>query len=168
MVSVSIISMQPEVDQTIVNALKQYSSQGVTFFQAKQALLKQGYKDEDIELASGSYDYGSPQSQPDPLTQDFKKDPQDTEKVAQDLLKNDKQQREEQAVVNGIAGQHSVDLQSDLKYQNNFLSAIGMSWWTWIVIEIVVSAAIYFFKLPKYSYGITALILVVALAIKRA
>ncbi len=158
----------PETDPKIVESLKLYASQGLTFYQAKQELLKQGYQDEAIEMAADDYQYGSKPKPPDPATAAFEKDPKDTELVAQTILKDDKKEREEQAIVDGVAGQESPDIQSDLKYQNNFLFDIGMSWWTWLVIELLVAGVIFWLRLPLICYGVIMLILVVVLAIKSA
>jgi len=160
-------STPPEADSEIIERLKQASNQGLSFFQAKQALLQQGYKDEEIETAADSYEYGTKPATTDPVTAAFAKDPQDTEKIGQDILRDDKKQREEQALADGIAGEHSIDIQSDLKYQNKFLHDIGMSWWTWIVINIVLSGAIFWFRLPFYAYSIVGIIFVIIFSIKR-
>ncbi|HTB48480.1 MAG TPA: hypothetical protein VK712_00160 [Verrucomicrobiae bacterium] len=157
-----------EADPKIVEMLKQYADQGLTFYQAKEALLKQGYQDAAIEQAADQYQYGSKPKPPDPATAAFAKDPQDAERVAQTILKDDKKEREEVAIVDGVAGQYAPDLQSDVKYQNKFLSDIGMSWWTWLIIEGAITAIIIYFKLPQYLFGIVALILVIVLAVKRA
>jgi len=157
-----------ESDSEIVERLKQASNQGLSFFQAKQALLQQGYKDEYIEAAADNYQYGSRPAAPDPATAAFAKDPQDTEKVGKDIMKEGKKKREEQAIVDGIAGEYSTDIQSDVKYQNNFLHDIGMSWWTWTVINIILIGVIFWFNLPFYAYSIVVLILIIVFSIKRA
>lgn len=152
----------------IIEQLKQFSNEGLSFEAAKEKLTGQGYSEEAIELATDSYQYGSKPKAPDPATAAFAKDPKDTELVAQIILKDAKKEREEQAIVDGVAGQSSPDLQSDLKYQNNFLYDIGMSWWTWLIIELVVTGVIIYFKLPRFLYSVVILIVIIVLAIKRA
>jgi len=158
----------PETDLKIVELMKQYADQGLTFYQAKQELIKQGYQEEAIDQANDEYQYGSKPKPLDPATAIFAKDPKDTELVAKSILKDQKVEREDQAIADGLAGQYSVDLQSDIKYQNNFLFDIGMSWWTWIIIEIIISGVIVWFKLPQFLYGIVVIILIIVLAIKRS
>ena len=157
-----------EADTKIIEQLKQYADQGLPFYQAKDALLKQGYQDEAIEQAADQYQYGSQPKPPDAATAAFAKDPKDTELVAQTILKDDKKERREVAVADGVAGGHSIDLQSDIKYQNKFLYDIGMSWWTWLLIEGAITGIIIYFNLPQYLFGIVAIILVIVLAVKRA
>lgn len=157
-----------DVDPKIVELLKRYSDQGLTFYQAKQELTRQGYQEEAIELASDQYQYGDKPKAPDPATAIFAKDPKDTELVAQAILKDYKKEREEQAIVDGIAGQASPDLQSDIKYQNNYLYDIGMSWWTWLIIEFAITGVLFWLKLPLFFYSIIIIPIIIVLAIKRA
>jgi len=51
--------------QIIINKLKQYSSKGLNFEEAKQKLISEGYTDTLINQAMDSYEYGSTEA---PLT----------------------------------------------------------------------------------------------------
>ena len=160
--------MNSETDPKIIELLKQYTNQDISYYQAKQNLIKLGYKEEDIESAGDNYEYGTKPVPLDPTTALFAKDPEDTTAVAQDILKEQKKDREEQAIADGLAGQRSPDLQSDLKFQNNYLQDIGMSWWLWIAIEFVIVGLLYWLKLPTLLYSIIILPIIIVLAIKRA
>jgi hypothetical protein len=160
--------MSSEIDQQIVDLLKTYSNQKFTFYQAKEKLIRAGYKEEDIKRTADIYQYGAIPKPADPAIADYEKDPQDTEKVAQEILEDQKKERERQAIADGLAEQLSPDLQSDIKYQNNYLYDIGMSWWTWLAIELVTAGIIYWFHLPQACYSVIVVTLVIVFARKRA
>lgn len=163
-----IMLMPPEVDQTIVAKLKTCASQGLTFYQAKQQLAQDGYSEEAIQLAADNYAYGSVPPPADPATAVFATDSADTEKVGADMLKDAKAIREEEAISDGLAGEAGPDIQTSVKYQNNYLHDIGMSWWTWLFINAVIVGVIVFFHLPHILASVVVIILIIVFAVKRA
>jgi hypothetical protein len=154
----------------IVSKLKEFSKQGLTFYQAKEKLLTEGYQKSDIDVATDGYQYGSDDtpSPPNPVTLAFEKDPEGAKKVAESIIKDDKKRLRTEALAEGLAGELGPDIQSRLTYESNFLYDIGMSWWLWLLIELVLGCLVLFLRLPLYSYGIIMIVFVVYMAIKRA
>ena len=83
--------MPPKVNQKIIQKLKQSADAGLTYYQAKQNLLDNGYNDKDIELASYEYQYGHKPAkhEPSPMELALEKHTEIADKIANAIIKED-------------------------------------------------------------------------------
>jgi hypothetical protein len=163
----------------IINLLKQCSTNGLSFEQAKEKLISQGYSEAAINLATDSYQYGSQETPdiPEKVTEYFDQHPdkgiQDGAELLQAKAKEDATDERMQAGLDLMAEDAAPDLQSGVTYQHKFSDDVGISYWLLVVLTLGVNAAAYFLvtwlMISNWFYlvnGVLTLILAIIL-IKR-
>lgn len=152
----------------IVAQLKQYQQAGLKFEVAKEKLVSQGFSETDIDQAADSFAYDAPLKSdiPGSVTQYFKQHPDQAVADGTSLLKakqkEDAQDERLQATADVIGGEAAPDLQSEIKYDNNFAHDVGLPYWLLVVLLLAVNGAAYlivtFFNISAWFYAVNGVL----------
>jgi len=171
-------------NQRVVSLLKQYSNGGLSFEEAKEKLISQGYTEAAINIATDDYQYGSKQISdiPNKVTDYFQTHPGEGVVDGTNLLKaqhkEDLADQRNQAILDAAAasaaGKLGVgNLDAQVEYESKFSFDVGISFWLLIVIGIGVNVIAYFIvtklRISQWFYTVNSALslIVVVLLIKR-
>lgn len=134
----------------IVTLLNQYDQQGIKFASAKQKLLKMGYNENEVEhaLFEAPYDGEPNKKRIDPITQHFQNNPEAANRVAQAILKDDKQRHKTKILSNFFASRFAPGRHAQLYYEQQTADAIGYPYLTVMTLISIIGLVVMFTGLP--------------------
>ncbi len=157
----------------IVAQFKESSAAGLSFEAAKEKLVSQGYTEAAINLATDTYQYGSkPTSDvPDRVTEYFEQHPEQANADADQLLaakrQEDAKDAHMQAGLDLAASEAGPDLQSQVSYGYKYSQDVGISYWLFLVLGLVVNGIAYVIvtvlHINKWLYAVNGALSIILL-----
>lgn len=150
----------------IIEKLKGFANQGLSYYQAKENLINQGYAEKDIKLVSYDYTYGEKPPAPDPVKQALEDNPELAAKIAKGMA----QELDETENINKVDISDNILPDIAMKEveasKNSLILRIFTSWWFWLVTESAAAGIIWAFSLSPLFYGALIVILIIAFTIR--
>ena len=136
--------MKPDSSDQIklLNRLEECKAKKLSFVQAKQALLQEGFSEKDITLMTLQFPYDSLEGTSDDarIKATYLGNPDQAGAVATSVEKNYQREQQDQATLDYVASQAAPDIQSNVEFTNRFLGDVGMSWTRYLLVSFTIAA----------------------------
>lgn len=130
--------MDPQKEKVIANIIENNRRDGVKFYKTKQQLLSQGYSESEIVYALYSEPADETGNRPlNPLAAYYAKHPDQANKIATDLLWQQRSDDFEETVADYLGGQAGVDIQSRSYYDLLAADRLGIPYFILILGSFV-------------------------------
>jgi hypothetical protein len=143
-------NMHTNKQKKLLKLLEAYDLQGVSFYDAKQALIQQGYSVQDIEVVAASAPFDGKKNvpnSPDEMTKLYESNPEEAKKIAQQYMIIDASKQQRKARSNTLLASY----QSPIGAGPNPVSVNG-------VINLADDLGVPLFKLAGLGLFITAIL----------
>lgn len=134
----------------IIEELQMFAKRGVKFEAAKEALKSSGWGDEEILQATEQFPYELMAIGVDDGDYSNPVNLRAAEAIGAAAINDQRIDARNQATLDGLASEFAPDIESRAVYESKFMDDLGIPWYIWLPLPILVIIGVVAFHLPEW------------------